>query len=84
MKQKELNNYVTTQRENRVGFTNRQYQRAKRAQALYHIMGAPTLQNYKALLRMNIIKNCPVTTKDVDNAEKIFGPDISTLKGRTT
>ena len=28
--------------------------------------------------------NCPVTTEDVDNAEKIFGPDIRTMKGKIT
>ena len=28
--------------------------------------------------------NCPVTTKDVDNAEKIFGRDVSSLKGKLT
>ena len=27
--------------------------------------------------------NCPVTTEDVDNTEKIFGPDIGTMKGKT-
>jgi hypothetical protein len=29
-------------------------------------------------------KNNPVTTEDVDIAEKIFGPDLATLKGKTT
>jgi hypothetical protein len=33
---------------------------------------------------MNMIKNNPVTTADVELAEKIFGPDIATLKGKTT
>jgi hypothetical protein len=33
---------------------------------------------------MNAIKNNPVTTKDIEIAEKIFGPDISSLKGKTT
>jgi hypothetical protein len=33
---------------------------------------------------MNAIKNNPVTTEDVNIAEKIFGPDVATLKGKTT
>jgi hypothetical protein len=33
---------------------------------------------------MNAIKNCPVTTEDVNIAEKIFGKDMSSLKGKST
>ena len=32
---------------------------------------------------MNLIRDCPVTSKDVQLATKIFGPDIATLKGKT-
>ena len=57
---------------------------AKRARKLYHSVGAPTVENFKHMLRSNIIKDCPVTVKDVNIAEKIFGPDVGTLKGKTT
>jgi hypothetical protein len=38
----------------------------------------------KAIIRMNAIKNNPVTTEDVDIAKTIFGPDVATLKGKMT
>ncbi len=38
----------------------------------------------KAIIQINAIKNNPVTTEDVDIAQKIFGPNIATLKGKTT
>ncbi|WP_427962039.1 hypothetical protein, partial [Acidithiobacillus sp.] len=75
---------VTTLMENRKGYTQRQFEDAKRARKLYHIVGCPTVENFKHILRQNIIQNCPVTPADVDLAEKFFGPDIGTLKGKTT
>ena len=74
---------VTTLSENRKGYTDRQYDRAKTARKLYHIVGTPTVENFKALLRMNAIHNCPVMVKDVKIAERIFGPDMSSLKGKS-
>jgi hypothetical protein len=47
-------------------------------------MGHPSVADLKAALRMNLIRDVPVTTKDIEIAEKIFGPDISSLKGKTT
>ena len=42
----------------------------------------PTVENFKALLCMNAIQNCPVRVEDVKIAERIFGPDMSSLKGK--
>ena len=75
---------IGTVTENRKGYTLRQFERAKEARKLYHIVGTPTMDNFKSLLRMNIIKNCPVTVEDINIAEKIFGPDVSSLKGKST
>ena len=77
-------NLVSTVKENRDGFTKRQFQDAKRARSLYHKLGCPTVENMKHILRMNLIKNCPVTTEDINIAEKIFGPDVGALKGKST
>jgi hypothetical protein len=75
---------VATVRENTMGFTQRQFEKAKQARQLYHIVGCPTTTNFKHILRQNIIKKCPVTPEDVNIAEKIFGGDIGTLKGKST
>ncbi|KAG7364548.1 reverse transcriptase RNA-dependent DNA polymerase [Nitzschia inconspicua] len=33
---------------------------------------------------MNSIKDCPVTVDDINLAEKIYGPDVATIKGKAT
>jgi hypothetical protein len=75
---------INTVQENRVGCTQRQFEQAKKARELNHIVGTPTIETFKTLLKMNAIRNCPVTTEDVNIAEKIFGPDMSSLKGKST
>jgi hypothetical protein len=61
-KQSHLINMV---KENRVGYTRRQFKQAKRAQELYHIVGTPMIELFKTLIKMNAIKICPVMTEDV-------------------
>jgi hypothetical protein len=76
-------NLISTVTKNWKGCTTRQSERAKEARKLHHIVGAPTMDNFKSLLQMNVIKNCPVTTEDVNVAGKTFGPDVSRLRGKS-
>ena len=75
---------VSSVKENKLGYNKKQLERAKLARDLYHAMGCPTVENFKHILRQKIIKNCPVTTDDANLAEKIYGPDVGTLKGKST
>ena len=78
------NHFVTTTEDNSQPYTHRQIERAKEARKLYHIIGTPTVQNFKAIIKSNQIKNCPITLEDIDIASKIFVPDIASLKGKST
>jgi hypothetical protein len=51
---------------------------------LYNALESPSVKDFKAILRLNFIKNNPVTLDGIKIAESIFGPDIGSLKGKTT
>ena len=38
---------------------------------------------FKLAVRTGLFKNCPIEEKDVANAEKIYGPSTSAIKGKT-
>jgi hypothetical protein len=76
--------FLETVDENKKFYTKRQFKRAKRDRELLYSLGYPSINDMKAIIWMNAIKNNPVTTEDVDIAEKIFGPDVATLKGKMT
>ncbi len=40
--------------------------------------------DFKAIIRMNMIKDCSVTTEDIVIIEKILRPEIGALKGKIT
>ena len=58
--------------ENAEGFTRREVEAAKQAKKFYHSLGCPSIATIKNLIRMNAIRNCPVTTEDIAIAEKIY------------
>ena len=63
------------------GFTKNEVIRAQEARRLYNQLVSPNIENMKMIIFQNLIKNCPVTTEDVNVSNRIIGPDISTLKG---
>ena len=76
--------HIETIQGNAKAFSKREVERARRARELFHILGTPSLDNYKAIIRANMIRNCPVTITDIDNAERIYGPSVAALKGKST
>ena len=79
----ETSNIVTVAAENRKNCAQQQFDCAELARKLCHNLGAPAVESFKSLLKANMIANCPVTTKDVNVAEKIFGRSVSSLKGKS-
>ena len=64
--------------------SERQQKRAKAVRKAFQAIGTPTTQDFKAMIRMNLIRNAKVTTEDINLAEKAFGPDIGAIKAKTT
>jgi hypothetical protein len=74
---------VNTVADNKSNYTNRMYERAVLARHIQKLIGRPTSAEFMKIVSLNLIPNCPVTRDDIANAEKIFGPDIGSLKGKT-
>jgi hypothetical protein len=47
------------------------------------MIGAPTEREFQGLVRLNLLKDCPITNADIIHAHKIFGPDLPNLRGKT-
>jgi hypothetical protein len=75
---------VATVRSNFEGFTKQQIKQAVKARRLMGMIGAPTEREYQGLVRLNLIKDCPITNSDIIHAtNKIFGPDLANIRGKT-
>jgi len=57
---------------------------AREARTLCHNVSPQTVENFKAIMRGNMIKNCPAAVKDAEMAEDMFGPDVSHSKSAST
>jgi len=73
---------VQTINENKSFYSDRQIAPALRARELMHTLGCPSVADLKRIIKMNAIKDCPVTVDDIILAKKIFGLDVASLKGK--
>ena len=46
----------------------------------YQVVGLPSGKEYKKIVCMNIITNCPMSVNKINVANSIFGPTIHKLK----
>ena len=74
---------VETVEDNKVGYSKRQIDRADVARKLYEMIGFPSIQDFKTIVQMNGIKNCPITIDDIKRCEAIYGPSVYALKGKS-
>jgi hypothetical protein len=75
---------VSTVKAKSEGFSKKQLEQGKTARDFQAKVGHPSTQDLKAIIQSNLIVNCPITTEDIDHAEKINGPSLPILKGKTT
>ena len=74
---------VNTVEDNKEGFTAREIRDAEAERVAYEMVGRPSEADFKSMVRLNLLKNLPVTSKAIRNAYKIFGPDVPALKRHT-
>ena len=75
---------VNTVKDNKKNFTNNDYLQVARAQEWQVMVRCPSDKDLIKILKASSLPNCPVMPRDVLITNKLFGPDIGTLKGKTT
>ena len=48
------------------------------------MIGNPTKREFAGMVCEKLISNCPVTVHDINNSNRIFGPDLANLTGKMT
>lgn len=69
--------------ENESLYTKRQVRDAKLARRVYIMVGRPSHATFLKMIRNNLLQNCPITVNDANNALKIYGPDLGSVRGKT-
>ncbi len=65
------------------GFSRKQVEGATAACHLMGMVVTPSPRDFEGMVRLNMLKDCPVTNDKITNANKIFGTDLATIRGKT-
>jgi len=65
-------------------YTVKEYANAHKACSIQDIIGRPSTKDYIEYIEKGLIPNCPITKQDIIRAEDILGPNLGSLKGKTT
>ena len=65
-------------------YSKRQIVLAEKARTLMAGLAFLSDPDYNWILKSNQVQECPVTIDDAKAASKIWGPSVSSLKGKTT
>ena len=76
-------NLLTTEG-NTSNFSKAEIVRAEQARIIQQRLSFESDQSIIQAIKLGSINNLPITTQDVVNAHKIFGPSIPSLKGKST
>ena len=55
-----------------------------KARSIQDIIGHPSTVDYIKYVEQGLTPNCPITKEDIICAEDILGPNLGSLKGKTT
>ena len=70
--------------ENKLPYSKSEVQKADGSRDLLKKLFFPSILDLKKMVSDGSIINCPITVKDINNAETIYGKDIASLKGKST
>ena len=74
---------VNTIADNKGNYTNDDYLKALHARELQIKIGRPSTKHFIQIFTTNQLPNFPFSRADIIADEHIFGPDVSSLKGKT-
>jgi hypothetical protein len=73
---------VQTVRQNYEGYTRRMVLEAKEARRAMGMIGNPSKEDFKGMVRGNMVKNCPVTPDAINNNAPILALIYQACQGR--